>query len=131
MSDSNSAKWKWCFWVFAGSTILHNMRDTAGVVIREIGALWPVEDTWEARLETAMYSYGVLTLMAATFVGFAIILCVWLVKRSIQNYIAEERALRQQSEAEFMEKAGLLMQAAEKLGGEPVKKSESSVTRAA
>ena len=94
-----SPKHKMITTIWCSITMIVTMIASHGhLIMREIMAHWPTEDTWEGRLETALYTQGGLVFVASFVIG-AVILVRGYFSRANDEQIAR-RNMRQREQHE-------------------------------
>lgn len=116
----------WCIATMITTLILSH----GHLILKEVLAHWPTEQTWESRLETALYTQGGLTLVASIGLSLAILLRGILAKRSEQAMARKELVQRDRHERAAAERHEALIQSLSSLNsGATVKKPRDSGVR--
>lgn len=120
----------WCVITMVGTLLLSH----GHLIVREMMAHWPTSQTWEGRLETALYTQGGLALLASCGLSGALFLRSLLVQKKEQENLRREAAMRERHERaaakrhdDLMDVLGRLTHGDEQ--GSPTKKSLGSGTR--
>lgn len=90
----------WCAVTMLGTLVLSH----GHMIMREILAHWPEEDSWEGRLENAMYTQGGLTLVASLIVSVALLVRGYFVRHSKERVARRELAVRERHERSAAER---------------------------
>ena len=100
------------------------------LVMREIMTHWPTEDTWEGRIETALYTQGGLFFIASLVVGLALLVRGYFSNAKQAELARREHVQREQHErAAAQRHADLMSSLAGPRGGTEPKKSVASGAR--
>ena len=68
------------------------------LIMREIMSNWPQADTWEGRLENAMYTQGGLVLLASAVIGLSLLIRGYLLKLKDTEMARKELSQRERHE---------------------------------
>ena len=68
------------------------------LILREIMAHWPQEDSWEARFETALYTQGGLVFVASFVIGGALLVRSYFNRMKDEELKRKELAVREKHE---------------------------------
>ncbi len=100
------------------------------LIMKEIMTHWPTEDSWEGRLETALYTQGGLVFMASFVIGGVILVRGYFAKAQDENLARRELAQREKHERAAAQRHEALMSSlACMAGGTEPKKSNASGAR--
>jgi hypothetical protein len=100
------------------------------LVMKEIITHWPTEDTWEGRIENALYTQGGLVFIASTLVGGAILIRGFFVKAQDDKTARRNHVQREQHERAAAQRHDALMESLANLTGTPPsKKPQASGAR--
>jgi len=97
------------------------------LIMKEIMLHWPTEDSWEGRLETALYTQGGLVLVASVVIGAVLMLRGYFASINDDHLSRRERAQREQHErAAALRHEAMLQTLGRLAGGSEPKKSHAS-----
>ncbi|MGI9471781.1 MAG: hypothetical protein ACR2NZ_09635 [Rubripirellula sp.] len=100
------------------------------LIMKEIMTHWPTEDSWEGRLETAMYTQGGLFFAASFVVGVTILVRGFFSKAKDEQISRRELSQREKHERAAAQRHDALMASLTKLaGGGESKKPHASGAR--
>ena len=68
------------------------------LIVRELLANWPTSDSWEGRLETALYTQGGLALLASVGLSIAMFLRSSFLQKVEQDNLRRRSAMRERHE---------------------------------
>ena len=97
----------WCAITMVATMILSH----GHLIMREIMRHWPKADSWEGRLENALYTQGGLVLMASVVIGVALCARGYFAKQMDEQLARKELAQRQQHQRAEAERHHALMEA--------------------
>lgn len=86
----------WCAVTMVATLVLSH----GHLIVREILSHWPVSDTWEGRLESALYTQGGLVLIAGLVIGGVI-----LVRSHFGRELEQRNARKEHAQVERHERA--------------------------
>ena len=116
----------WCSITMIATMILSH----GHLIIKEIMAHWPQEDTWEARLENALYTQGGLVFVSSFVIGGVILLRGHFARTKDDEIARRELAQRERHERSAAARHEALMSSLTNLAGDPPsKKSPASGAR--
>ena len=95
----------WCSLTMVSTLMLSH----GHLIMREILAHWPQEDSWEGRLQNALYTQGGLTVLASMFISAALIARGYFVRRGEDERSRRELAQRERHERAAMERHEALL----------------------
>ncbi|MEM1069821.1 MAG: hypothetical protein AAGI63_13050 [Planctomycetota bacterium] len=100
------------------------------LIMREIMTHWPSEDTWEGRLETALYTQGGLVFLASGLIGLTILVRGYLSKSKDEAIARRELSQREKHERAAAQRHNALMETLSSMsGGSSPKKQHTSGVR--
>ena len=100
------------------------------LIMREIVTHWPTEDSWEGRIENALYTQGGLIFVGSFVIGSVILIRGHFTKVSEENLARRELAQREQHERAAARRHEALMASLANLAGDSQpKKSQPSGAR--
>lgn len=100
------------------------------LIMKEIITHWPTENSWEGRIENALYTQGGLVFVASIMVGAAILVRVYFVKAHEEQLARRNHVQREQHERAAAQRHDALMDSLANLSGShPAKKSQASGAR--
>ncbi len=113
----------WCIVTMVATLALSH----GHLIMREVLAHWPQEDSWEGRLETALYTQGGLAVVASCALSLAIFVRGWLARKNEDALARKELAMRERHERAAHERHEALLNSLSNLNsGTAVKKSNGS-----
>lgn len=113
----------WCSFTMVATMVISH----GHLIMREIMTRWPTEDTWEGRLETALYTQGGLVFLASGLIGFVILVRGYLSKSKDEQIARREIAQREKHERAAAQRHRALMETLSSLsGGAASKKPHAS-----
>ncbi len=117
--------------VWCSITMLVTMIVSHGhLVMREVMAHWPTEDSWEGRIETALYTQGGLFFVASIVIGLALLVRGYFANAKNAELTRREIAQREKHErAAALRHDALMSSLAGMNGGTASKKSVASGAR--
>ncbi len=116
----------WCLITMIATMIMSH----GHLIMREIMTHWPTEDTWEGRLENALYTQGGLVFVASFVIGGTILVRGYFAKAKDEQIARRELAQREKHERAAAERHEAMMSSLANLAGEPTsKKNYPSGTR--
>jgi hypothetical protein len=99
------------------------------LIMKEIMTHWPTEDTWEGRLETALYTQGGMVFAASFVIGGVILVRGYFAKARDEEIARREISQREKHERAAAQRHDALIQSLASLGGTEPKKSQASGAR--
>lgn len=84
----------WCAITMVCTLILSH----GHLIVREMMTHWPTSESWEGRLETALYTQGGLAMLASVGLSVAIFLRSLFVQKSKHENLRREAAMRERHE---------------------------------
>ena len=126
-----SPKHKMITTIWCSITMIATMIVSHGhLIMKEIMAHWPTEDTWEGRIENALYTQGGLVFVASFVIGAAILIRGLFAKANDETVARRDRSQREQHERAAAQRHEALMVSLTNLSGDPSsKKSQPSGAR--
>ena len=116
----------WCSITMVSTIIVSH----GHLIMREIMTHWPTEETWEGRLETALYTQGGLVLAASFVIGGVILVRGFFSKAKDEQIARREHLQREKHERAAAQRHEALMQSLTRMPGAPEpKKSNASGVR--
>lgn len=117
--------------VWCAVTMIATMIVSHGhLIMREIVAHWPAEDTWEARFENALYTQGGLVFVASFVLGGVILIRGYFAKAKDEELARRELVQREKHERAAAQRHEALMASLANFAGErEPKKSQPSGAR--
>ena len=112
----------WCAITMVATMILSH----GHLIMREIMTHWPQADSWEGRLENALYTQGGLVLLASAVIGAAVFARGFLAKQKDEELARKELAQRQQHQRAEAQRHEALMQALASISGASVSPASHS-----
>ena len=103
----------WCFITMVATSLLSH----GHLIIKEIMLAWPVADTWEARLESALYTQGGLVFLASCTFGAAMVIRGYVSRIHEERQDRRRHLQREQHERAAAERHEALMDSLSSLGG--------------
>lgn len=103
----------WC----AITMILTMVVSHGHLIMREIMTHWPQAETWEGRVENALYTQGGLVLLASVVIGLSLLVRAYIVKQKDEELARKELAQRQQHQRAEAQRHEALMNALDSLAG--------------
>ena len=108
------------------------------LIMKEILAQWPKSESWEGRLESALYTQGGMAVLASLLLSTAILVRGYFAKRSSDQQTRRELALRERHERAAASRHEALLESLTAITGtheeakssEPLKKFVGSGTKA-
>lgn len=115
----------WCALTMAVTTIVSH----GHLVMREIMTHWPTEDSWEGRLENAIYTQGGLVFVGSFIVGGVILVRGYFARVKEEELLRRELAQREKHERAAAQRHEALMESLARMAGgtEPKKSLPSGV----
>ena len=100
------------------------------LIMREIMTHWPTEESWEGRLETALYTQGGMVLVGSLVVGGVILIRGYFARVKDEEIARRELSQREKHERATAQRHDAMMETLAKLaGGTEPKKSHTSGVR--
>ncbi len=126
-----SPKHKMITAIWCSITMIVTMMVSHGhLIMREIMAHWPAEETWEGRLETALYTQGGLVFLASVVIGGGILIRGYFARSKDDEIARRELSQREKHERAAAQRHEALMSSLGRLaGGTEPKKSPASGVR--
>ena len=125
-----SPKHKMITAVWCSITMIVTMIVSHGhLIMKEIMTHWPTEETWEGRLETALYTQGGLVFAASLVIGGVILIRGYFAKVKDEEIARREISQREKHERAAAQRHQAMMQSLVRLGGTEPKKSQASGVR--
>lgn len=116
----------WCSFTMIATMIVSH----GHLIMREIMTHWPTEDSWEGRLETALYTQGGLVFLASVFIGIVILVRGFFAKSKDEEIARREIAQREKHERAAAQRHEAMMESLSSMSGGPTsKKSVASGAR--
>lgn len=116
----------WCLITMIATMIVSH----GHLIMKEIITHWPTEDSWEGRIENALYTQGGLVFVASTVVGAAILIRGYFVRAHEEKLARRNHVQREQHERAAAQRHDALMESLANLSGaSPPKKSHTSGAR--
>ena len=113
----------WCSFTMVTTMIVSH----GHLIMREVMSQWPTEDTWEGRLETALYTQGGLVFLASGVIGVVIVIRGYLSKCKDEQIARREIAQREKHERAAAQRHAAMMESLSALsGGSTSKKPHAS-----
>ena len=112
----------WC----SATMVLTMILSHGHLIMKEIMTHWPTEDTWEGRLETALYTQGGLVFLASLIIGTGILIRGYLAKVKDDAIARREHAQREKHERAAERRHDALMDSLSTFSGGPSSKKSSA-----
>lgn len=103
----------WCAITMVGTMIVSH----GHLIMREIMMHWPKSDSWEGRLENALYTQGGLVLLASVVIGAALFARGYFAKQKDEELARKELAQRQQHQRAEAQRHDALLEALASISG--------------
>jgi len=126
-----SPKHKMITTIWCSITMIATMIVSHGhLIMKEIMTHWPTEESWEGRIENALYTQGGLVFIASFVIGVVILIRGYFAKVKDEELARRELAQREKHERAAAQRHEALMGSLASLAGEPpAKKSQPSGVR--
>ena len=126
-----SPKHKMITAIWCSITMITTMIVSHGhLIMKEIMTHWPTEDSWEGRLETALYTQGGLVFIGSLLIGLVILIRGYFAKSKDESLARRELAQREKHERAAERRHEAMMESLSRMaGGTPSKKSPPSGAR--
>ena len=109
----------WCALTMACTMVLSH----GHLIMREILANWPQADSWEGRLENALYSQGGLVCLASLILSLSVVIRGFVAQHQARESAGTDRAQRERHERAAEQRHEAMLDAIARLsGGTPSKK---------
>ncbi len=116
----------WCAITMAITTIVSH----GHLVMREIMTHWPTEESWEGRLENAIYTQGGLVFIGSFVVGAVILARGYFARAKEEELLRRDLAQREKHERAAAQRHEAMMESLARMaGGTEPKKSLTSGVR--
>ncbi|MDA8746014.1 hypothetical protein N9N28_15420 [Rubripirellula amarantea] len=103
----------WCAITMASTMVLSH----GHLVMREIMLHWPSEDSWEGRLENALYTQGGLVFLASLVIGGTILLRGYFLRVREEEMTRREISQREKHERAAANRHEAMIESLAKLAG--------------
>ena len=126
-----SPKHKMITTIWCSITMIATMIVSHGhLIMKEIMTHWPTEESWEGRIENALYTQGGLVFIASFVIGAVILIRGYFAKVKDEELARRELAQREKHERAAAQRHEALMGSLASMAGEtPAKKSQPSGVR--
>ena len=96
----------WCIATMIATMLLSH----GHLIIKEVLAHWPTENSWEGRLESALYTQGGLALVASIAISSAMLARGYFARKSAEEQTRKELAVRERHERAAAERHSALLE---------------------
>lgn len=103
----------WCSLTMTATMILSH----GHLIMKEIMLHWPVEDSWEGRLESALYTQGGLVFLASCVIGLVIVVRGYFAKLKDEELLRKELLQREKHERAAASRHEAMLDAFSNLSG--------------